>query len=73
MHGCLYAPANPKRLPPVAEVLLVFLGLGAPLWVWYRRRLTRRIAHTVHKTIYIEGHAAPGQLQDVGSGVLVAS
>ena len=69
----LYAPANPKRLPPVAEVLLVFLGLGAPLWVWYRRRLTRRIAHTVHKTIYIEGHAAPGQLQDVGSGVLVAS
>ena len=55
----LYAPANPKRLPPVADWILVFLGLGAPLFFWYRRRLTRRIAHTVHKTIYIEGHAAP--------------
>jgi hypothetical protein len=55
----LYAPANPKRLSPVAEVLLVFFGLGAPLYFWYARRLRRHIGHTVHKTIYIEGHAAP--------------
>ncbi len=53
----LYAPANPKQLSPVAEVLLVFFGLGAPLYYWYARRLRRHIRHTVRKTIYIEGHA----------------
>ena len=53
----LYAPANAKQLSPVAEVLLVFFGLGAPLYCWYARRLRRHIRHTVRKTIYIEGHA----------------
>ena len=60
----LYAPANAtngKRLPCIAEALLVLLGLGAPLWSHYRRALSRHIKHTVVKTIYIEGHAAPAQ------------
>jgi hypothetical protein len=57
----LYAPAGgaTKRLPLVAELLLVLLGLGAPLYFYYARRLSRHIEHTVDKTIYIEGHAAP--------------
>jgi len=57
----LYAPAGgaTKRLPLVAELLLVLLGLGAPLYFYYARRLSRHIAHTVDKTLYIEGHAAP--------------
>jgi len=57
----LYAPAGgaTKRLPLVAELLLVLLGLGAPLYFYYARRLSRHIEHTVHKTLYIEGHAAP--------------
>lgn len=57
----LYAPAGgaTKRLPLVAELLLVLLGLGAPLYFYYARRLSRRIEHTVDKTLYIEGHAAP--------------
>jgi hypothetical protein len=56
----LYAPAGAtKRLPLVCERLLVFLGLGAPLWFYYDRRLSKHVEHTVRKTIYIEGHAAP--------------
>jgi len=57
----LYAPAGgaTKRLPLVAELLLVLSGLGAPLYFYYARRLRRRIEHTVNKTLYIEGHAAP--------------
>jgi hypothetical protein len=57
----LYAPAGgaTKRLPLVAELLLVLLGLGAPLYFYYARKLSRHIEHTVDKTIYIEGHAAP--------------
>ena len=57
----LYAPAGgaTKRLPLVAELLLVLLGLGAPLYFYYARRLSRHIEHTVDKTLYIEGHAAP--------------
>ena len=63
----LYAPADAKftkRLSPVAELLLVSLGLGAPLYFYYVRRLLRRhIQHTVRKTIYIEpGSAAHGHL-----------
>lgn len=56
----MYAPAGAtKRLPLVCEYLLVFLGLGAPLWFYYERRLSKHVEHTVRKTIYIEGHAAP--------------
>ena len=66
LPGChshlLYAPAGAKftkRLSPVAELLLVFFGFGAPLIFYYERRLSRHVAHTVRKTFYIEGHAAP--------------
>ena len=58
----LYTPAGAKftkRLPLVAELLLVFLGLGAPLYFYYARRLSRHVEHRVRKTIYIEGHAPP--------------
>jgi len=58
----LYAPAGAKftkRLSPCAELLLVFFGLGAPLYFYYVYRLSRHVDHTVRKTIYIEGHAAP--------------
>ena len=58
----LYAPAGAKftkRLSRVVELLLVFFGLGAPLFFYYKRKLSRHVAHTVRKTIYIEGHAAP--------------
>jgi len=56
----LYAPADTKsrQLPAVVELLLIFLGLGAPLYFYYTRG-RRHIEHKVHKTIYIEGHAAP--------------
>mmetsp|Transcript_47331 Transcript_47331/g.131601 ORF Transcript_47331/g.131601 Transcript_47331/m.131601 type:complete len:380 (+) Transcript_47331:257-1396(+) len=58
----LYAPAGAKftkRLSCVVELLLVFFGLGAPLFFYYKHKLSRHVAHTVRKTIYIEGHAAP--------------
>ena len=57
----LYAPTGMKsrQLPAVVELLLVFFGLGAPLYFYYRSRLSRHIEHKVHKTIYIEGHSAP--------------
>jgi hypothetical protein len=58
----LYTPgdASIRRLPQVVELILVLLCLGAPLAIYYRRTLNRRILHTVHKTIYIPGHAPPG-------------
>jgi hypothetical protein len=66
LPGChshlLYAPADAKftkRLSPVAELLLVCFGFGAPLIFYYERRLSRHVAHTVRKTLYIEGHAEP--------------
>ena len=57
----LYVPDDAKlgKLPAVVELLLVFLGLGGPLWFYYSSRVSRHIEHKVHKTIYIEGHAAP--------------
>ena len=58
----LYVPTGMKsrQLPAVVELLLVFFGLGAPLYFYYTRsRLSRHIEHKVHKTIYIEGHSAP--------------
>ena len=59
--GQLYVPDDAKlgKLPAVVELLLVFLGLGGPLWFYYSRRVSRHIEHRVHKTIYIAGHAAP--------------
>ena len=57
----LYVPTGMKsrQLPAVVELLLVFFGLGAPLYFYYTRsRLSRHIEHKVHKTIYIEGHSA---------------
>ena len=57
----LYVPDDAKlgKLPAVVELLLVFFGLGGPLWFYYSRGVSRHIEHRVHKTIYIEGHAAP--------------
>jgi hypothetical protein len=58
----LYAPAGAKltkRIPFIAELLLVFLGLGAPLYFYYLHKLSRHVELTVRKTIYIEGHAPP--------------
>ena len=55
----LYVPAGAKftkRLPLIAELLLVFFGLGAPLFFYYKRRLRRCVELTVRKTIFIEGH-----------------
>ena len=63
----LYAPAGAKftkRLSGVAELLLFFFGFGAPLFFYYKRRLSRHVAHTVRKTLYIEGHAAPAAGHD---------
>jgi len=61
----LYAPAGAKfadwRRPCVAELLLVFFCLGAPMYFYYARKLSRNVEHHVRKTIYIEGHAAPAK------------
>lgn len=60
----LYAPADAKftkRFPRVAELLLVVIGLGAPLCMYYGRMLSRHIHLKVVKNVYIEGHAPPAQ------------
>jgi hypothetical protein len=57
----LYAPADARfsgRLSPVAVFFGFFLGLGVPLYFYYDCMLSKRVEHTVHKIIYIDGHAA---------------
>ena len=57
----LYAPAGApftKRFNPIVELVLVFLGLGVPLYFYYDRKLSKRLEHRVRKTIYIDCHDA---------------